>query len=222
MLDKVAKDPAKFKDALELKHVLRQTVVCRASLGLPWSLRGEEPILIESAFGRLRIAADKAAAGKTISMIIDESFVFPAAYNFIKNEDEGFYKHFQEQTVLDPKATVHQPTTKPKTPIPQFEPVTFPWRFFEHPATIIGREGSEWGARHKETLTMSDFLEAHYSHNSRIGDSTVPPFYYPESSPSGPDIVFVLRINGQLYPVFVQDKLLNDIFPGDVEEARLT
>ncbi|KAG0203031.1 hypothetical protein BGX28_004557, partial [Mortierella sp. GBA30] len=42
------------------------------------------------------------------------------------------------------------------------------------------------------------------------------------SSPSGPDIVFVLRIDGQLYPVFVQNKLLNDIFPRDVEEARLT
>jgi hypothetical protein len=256
MLDKVSKDPAKYADAVELKHVLKQTVIHRASLGLPWSLRGEEPILVESAFGRLRIAADKSAAGKTISTIIDEPFVFQAAYNFIKNEDEGFYKHFREQyrdlqdpqsegkiferhAPLDliyafhkkqlkqelfsiPKAAVHRSTTKLKIPIPQFEPVTFPRRFFEHPATIVGWEGYEWGARYKETLTMSDFLDAHYKHGSRRGDSTVPPFYYPESSPSGPDIVFVLQIDDQLYPVFVQNKLLNDIFPGDVEEARLT
>ncbi|KAG0010957.1 hypothetical protein BGZ82_003210 [Podila clonocystis] len=256
MLDKVAKDPNKYGDAIELKHVLKQTVVLRASLGLPWSLQGEEPILVESAFGRLRIAADKAAAGKTISTIIDEPFVFQAAYNFIKNEDEGFYKHFREQyrdlqdpqsegkiferhAPLDliyafhnkqlkqelfsiPKAAVHRPTTKLKTPIPQFEPVTFPRRFFEHSATIVGWEGYEWGARYKETLTMGDFLEAHYKHGSRRGDSTVPPFYYPGTSPSGPDIVFVLRIDDQLYPVFVQNKLLHGIFPGDVEEARLT
>ncbi|KAG0253673.1 hypothetical protein BGZ95_006248 [Linnemannia exigua] len=230
MLDKVAKDPI--------------------------NLRGEEPILVESAFGRLRIAADKAAVGKTISTIIDEPFVFQAAYNFIKDEDEGFYKHFREQyrdlqdpqsegkiferhAPLDliyafhkkqlkqellsiPKAAVHRSTTKLKTPIPQFEPVTFPRRFFEHPAMIVGWEGYEWGTRYKETLTMGDFLEAHYKHGSRRGDFTVPPFYYPESSPSGPDIVFVLRIDDHLYPVFVQNKLLNDIFPGDVEEARLT
>ncbi|KAG0086497.1 hypothetical protein BGZ92_008082 [Podila epicladia] len=208
------------------------------------------------AFGRLRIAAQKAAAGKTINTISDEPFVFQAAYNFIENEDEGFYKHFREQyrdlqdpqsegkiferhIPLDliyafhnkqlkqelfsiPKAAAHWPMTKLKPPIPQFEPVTFPMRFFEHSATIVGWEGYEWGARCMEALTMSDFLEAHYKHDSRRGDSTVPPFYYPEMSPTGPDIVSVLRIDDQLYPVFVQNKLLKDIFPGDVEEARLT
>ncbi|KAF9113128.1 hypothetical protein BGX27_002121 [Mortierella sp. AM989] len=219
MLDKVAKDPTKYADAVELKHVLKQTVVMRASLGLPWSLRGEQ-----------------------------------AAYNFIKNEDEGFYNHFTEQyrdlqdpqsegkiferhAPLDliyafhkkqlkqelfsiPKAVVH--TKEPKTPIPQFEPVTFPRHLFKHPATIVGWEGYEWGARYKETLTMGDFLEAHYNHGSRRGDSTVPPFYYPEPSQSGPDIVFVLRIDDQLHPVFVQTKCLVEIYPGDVEKARLT
>ena len=69
---------------------------------------------------------------------------------------------------------------------------------------------------------MGDFLEAHYKHSLRRGDSTVPPFYYPESSPSGPDIAFVLRIDDQLYPVFVQNKCLAGIHPGDVEKARLT
>ncbi|KAF9152946.1 hypothetical protein DFQ26_000724, partial [Actinomortierella ambigua] len=256
MLDKVSKDLTKYADAIELRHVLKQTVVHRASMGLPWSLRGEEPNLVESAFGGLRIAADKSAAGKTISTTIDESFVFQAAYNFIKNEDEDFYKHFREQyrdlqhtqsegnlferpapldliyafhkkqlkqeLFLIPKAAVHRPTTQLKAPFPQFEPVTFLRRFFEHAATIVGWEGYEWGARCKETLTTSDFLDAHYTHGSRRGNSMVPLFYYPESSPSGPDIVFVLQIDGQLYPVFVQNKLLNDISPGDVEEARLT
>ncbi|KAG0284524.1 hypothetical protein BGZ97_008150, partial [Linnemannia gamsii] len=74
------------------------------------------------------------------------------------------------------------------------------------------------GARYKETLTMGDFLETYYNHGSRRGDSTAPPFYYPESSQSGPDIVFVQRIDAQLYPVFVQTKCLACIYPGDVEK----
>ncbi|KAF9271164.1 hypothetical protein BGZ74_006415, partial [Mortierella antarctica] len=129
-------------------------------------------------------------------------------------------KQLKQELFSIPKAAVH--TKEPKTPIPQFEPVTFPRHLFKHPATIVGWEGYEWGARYKDTLTMGDFLEAHYNHGSRRGDSTVPPFYYPESSQSGPDIVFVLRIDDQLYPVFVQTKCLAGIYPGGVEKARLT
>ncbi|KAG0205361.1 hypothetical protein BGX28_003026 [Mortierella sp. GBA30] len=40
---------------------------------------------------------DRAAAWKKISTIVDEPFVFQAAYNFIQKEDEGFYKHFKVQ-----------------------------------------------------------------------------------------------------------------------------
>jgi len=69
---------------------------------------------------------------------------------------------------------------------------------------------------------MSDFLEAYYHHGSRRGGRAVPPFYYPEPSLSGPDIVFVLKIDDQLYSVFVQTKLLDGISPGDVEKARMT
>ncbi|KAF9581158.1 hypothetical protein BGW38_001928 [Lunasporangiospora selenospora] len=97
ILDKVAKDPAMFKDAVDLKHVLRQTVVSRASLGLSWSLQGEESILVKSAFARLLIAADQAATEKLVKTIIDELFVFQAAYNFNRREDEVFYNFFREQ-----------------------------------------------------------------------------------------------------------------------------
>ncbi|KAF9183685.1 hypothetical protein BGZ51_003863 [Haplosporangium sp. Z 767] len=256
MINKVAKDPVRYENAVELKHALKQTIVCWVSLGLPWSLRGEEPILVESSFARLHIATDMATFEKTVTTIIDEPFVFQAAYNFIKKEDERFYKHFMEQyqdlqdlsfeddifelhAPLDPvyafhkkqlkqelfsipKAAKHWSAMLLKTPIPIFEPVTFPRHLFEHPAMIVGWEGYKWGTRYKETLTMSDFMEAHYKHGSRRGDCTVPPFYYPEWSESGPDIVFVLRIDNQLYPVFVQTKFLDGISPGKVEEARLT
>ncbi|KAG0208429.1 hypothetical protein BGX31_002333, partial [Mortierella sp. GBA43] len=241
MLEKVAKDPAKFEDAVDLRYVLMQTVLCKAALGVPWSLPGEEPILVESAFGRIREAADKAAATETT---IDEPFVFRAAYNFIRNEEKGFYEMFKKQyrnsqdeqfagkiferhAPLDLIHVFHNKPLKqelfsiPKA-IPQFEPVTFPKRLFGHTATIVGWEGYEWGIQSQETLTMDNFLEAHCKNNSRRGKLTIPAFYYPGTSPSGPDIVFVLRIDGQLYPVFVQNKLLVEIHPSDVEDARLT
>ncbi|KAF9544382.1 hypothetical protein EC957_012183 [Mortierella hygrophila] len=254
MLYKVAKDPTKYADAVELKHVLKQIVVYRASLELPWSMRGEEPILVESALGRLCITGGKAAAGKTISTVIDEPFVFQAACDFIRKEDDEFYKHlteqyedledprsdweifehhapydliyayhkkqFKQELFSIPSAAQHRPMKRLKTLIPQFEPVSFPRRFFEHPATISGWHDYKLGYVNMETFTMGDFFEAHYKHGSRRGDSIVSPFYYPESSLSGPDIVVVLRIDGQLYPVFVHNKPLHDIFPGDVEKAR--
>ncbi|KAF9317742.1 hypothetical protein BG006_003311, partial [Podila minutissima] len=181
MLDKVAKDPIKYADAVNLKHVLKQTVVHRASLGLPWSLRGEEPVLVESAFGRLRLAADKAAAGKTISMTIDEPFVFQATYNFITNEDEGFYKHFRELY-----RDLQDPQSEGKT-------------FERHaPLDLIY-------AFHKKLLKQELFSipkAAVHRPMTKLKNSI------PQFEP--------------LYLVFVQNKLLKDIFPGDVEEARLT
>ncbi|KAG9071665.1 hypothetical protein KI688_005878 [Linnemannia hyalina] len=172
MLDRVAKNPTKYAETVELKHVLKQTVIYRASLGLPWSLRGEEPILVESALSRLRIAADKTAAEETISTITGEPF-----------------KQLKQELFSVPNAAEHRRTTKLKTLIPLFEPVTFLKRFFEHPATIVGWENCELGVLNKETLTMGDFFEAHYEHGSRRGNSIV--------------------------------KLLRDITPGAVEEARL-
>jgi len=74
---------------------------------------------------------------------------------------------------------------------------------------MVGWEGYEWGARYKDDLTMRDFLDAHCKNGSKRNNSMVPPFHFPGTSPSGPDVVFVLRIEEQLYPVFVQNKFLN-------------
>ncbi|KAG0196224.1 hypothetical protein BGX28_010413, partial [Mortierella sp. GBA30] len=62
---------------------------------------------------------------------------------------------------------------------------------------------------------------AHYKHGSKRGQYAVPSVYYPEPSHSGPNIVFVLRIDDNIYPVLVQTKLLDDIYPGTVQKARL-
>ncbi|KAG0370132.1 hypothetical protein BGX24_002120 [Mortierella sp. AD032] len=255
MLNKVAKRPAEFKDAVQLRHVLRQIVICQASLGLSWSLPGEERILIESAIARLRKTSDGAAGGKTtVSTVVDEPFVIQAAYNFIQEEDEEFYSQFRYQygdseifelhAPLDliyafhkkqlkqglfsvPKPAEHQSTTALGTLIPAFEPVSFPRHLFAHGhlAIIVGWEEYLCGSEYKGMLTMNDFMEAHYNNGSRKDGHQVPPFYYSEPSNPGPDIIFVLQIDHQLYPVFVQTKLFGDTSevasPKDVEEARL-
>ncbi|KAG0332645.1 hypothetical protein BG004_001163 [Podila humilis] len=245
MLDKVAKDPIMYANVVELKHVIKQAVLLRASLGLPWRLRREEPILVESSCARLRIVDNKDRLWKSIDTIIDEPFVFQAFYNFIKNEDKGFYKRFREQygDLEDPQSeemiferrapmdliyAFHNKQLKQELfsilekHITQLEPVTFPKHLFTHQATIVGWEGHEWEARHNSALTMHDFMEAHCRNSSRKDDYEIPPFYYLESSQSGPDIVFVLPIDDLLYPVFVQTKLDKDKYPRDVDDARLT
>ncbi|KAG0267443.1 hypothetical protein BGZ95_002850, partial [Linnemannia exigua] len=230
---------------------MSQIVVYQASLGLSWSLQGEERILIESAFARLRKISDGAAAGKTtVSTVVDEPFVFQAICNFIQEEDEEFYRQFMNQygdptgenfelhAPLDLIYAFHKKQLKQEmfsflksvgTPIAAFGAVSFPTHLFAHGhlATIVGWKEYKWrGTEYKGMLTMNDFMEAHYKNGSRKDNQLVPPFYYPEPSHSGLDIVFVLQINDQLYPVFVRTtKFFGDnnvMSPENAEDARLT
>ncbi|KAG0367631.1 hypothetical protein BGX24_003146 [Mortierella sp. AD032] len=50
----------------------------------------------------------------------------------------------------------------------------------------------------------------------------IPPFYFPAPHISGPDIVFYININGNVYPVFVQLKLRHVLEGSDVEKALAT
>ncbi|KAF9088197.1 Receptor-interacting serine/threonine-protein kinase 3 [Mortierella sp. AD031] len=50
-------------------------------------------------------------------------------------------------------------------------------------------------------------MKAHVENNSKQGDQDIPPFYFPAPQVSGPGIVFFVKINGNIYPCFVQLKL---------------
>ncbi|KAG0272672.1 hypothetical protein BGZ95_011551 [Linnemannia exigua] len=65
----------------------------------------------------------------------------------------------------------------------------------------------------------SHFMKAHVENNSKLGDQSIPPFYFPAPYVSGPDIVFYVKINGNVYPVFVQLKLRQVLEKSDVEKA---
>ncbi|KAI8345068.1 hypothetical protein B0O80DRAFT_504678 [Mortierella sp. GBAus27b] len=57
-------------------------------------------------------------------------------------------------------------------------------------------------------MSMEEFMDAHVNHESTRNNMPVAPFFFPKSNPSGPDLVFFIRIDGaRLVPVFVQMKL---------------
>ncbi|KAF9271066.1 hypothetical protein BGZ68_004303, partial [Mortierella alpina] len=73
-----------------------------------------------------------------------------------------------------------------------------------------------------ESMSMGEFMDAHVNHQSTRKtqqstpknqqstpkDTPVPPFFFPRSKPSGPDLVFFIRVDGRKkVPVFVQMKL---------------
>ena len=54
-------------------------------------------------------------------------------------------------------------------------------------------------------MDMDDFLNAHINHQSTWNDKAVPAFLFPKPNPSGPDMVFCIRIDDtRVFPVFIQ------------------
>ncbi|KAG0216205.1 hypothetical protein BGX31_000650, partial [Mortierella sp. GBA43] len=74
---------------------------------------------------------------------------------------------------------------------------------------IVGwkEPGLEQGTTHA-MMSMEEFMDAHVNHESTRNNMPVAPFFFRKSKPSGPDLVFFIRIDGaRLVPVFVQMKL---------------
>lgn len=74
---------------------------------------------------------------------------------------------------------------------------------------IVGRRepGLEQGTTHG-MMSMEEFMDAHVNHQSTRNNLPVAPFFFPKSKPSGPDLVFFIRIDDdRVVPVFVQVRL---------------
>jgi hypothetical protein len=71
--------------------------------------------------------------------------------------------------------------------------------------TIVGYDDHQpkLAISHKN-ITTQRFMKAHVENNSKQGDQDVPPFYFPAPHVSGPDVIFFVKINGNMYPIFVQ------------------
>ncbi|KAK3810466.1 MAG: hypothetical protein J3R72DRAFT_480919 [Linnemannia gamsii] len=67
--------------------------------------------------------------------------------------------------------------------------------------------GLDQGTTHRQ-MTMTDFMDSHVNHQSIRNNKPTAPFFFPKPKPSGPDLLFFIRIDGaRLVPVFVQMKL---------------
>lgn len=65
-------------------------------------------------------------------------------------------------------------------------------------------------------------MKAHVENGSKRGEQDIPPFCFPAPHVSGPDIVFYIKINKSVYPVFVQLKLRQALEGTDNEKALAT
>ncbi|KAF9082713.1 hypothetical protein BGX29_003655, partial [Mortierella sp. GBA35] len=63
-------------------------------------------------------------------------------------------------------------------------------------------------------------MKAHVENNSKQEDQDIPPFYFPAPHVSGPDIIFFVKINGNIYPCFIQ--LRQVLEASDAEKALAT
>ncbi|KAF9119094.1 hypothetical protein BGX30_004085, partial [Mortierella sp. GBA39] len=82
--------------------------------------------------------------------------------------------------------------------------------------TIVGYtdQQSKLAVSHKN-ITTHDFMEVHVKNGSKREEQDIPPFYFPAPHIFGPDIVFYVKINGNIYPCFCPEG-------SDVEKALAT
>ncbi|KAF9079378.1 hypothetical protein BGX23_004232 [Mortierella sp. AD031] len=150
-------------------------------------LKEVDPQLVEHAFGRIKIIKGHAVT------VMDEPFVSKAVENYFAAIDPYFAREVRKRMV---KSTAIEQGCV-------FE------RFMMKVFKIVGwREpGLEQGTTHA-MMSMEEFMDAHVNHGSTRNNMPVAPFFFPKSKPSGPDLMFFIRINGtRVIPIFVQMKL---------------
>ncbi|KAG0043659.1 hypothetical protein BGZ83_011149 [Gryganskiella cystojenkinii] len=175
------------------------------------------PEFVEHALGRINIIEG------TERTVVDEPFVLKATENYFKMRDSSFLKtleYWMQQTV---QASAHgcawelmimrvlETTFKLRGLSNwQHDPsISMMCATLEGDTEIVGLDEAQYswrGITHCH-ISMEEFMDSHANNNSLMQGQLVPPFFFPKPKPSGPDIVFYIRINGNLVPVFLQLKL---------------
>ncbi|KAF9546186.1 hypothetical protein BGW38_009668, partial [Lunasporangiospora selenospora] len=165
-----------------------------------------------ATFGWIRIF------GGTARTVLDEPFVLKATRAYFQERDplllaaaERAMLHSDNATVhgnmwetLMPPVFVETFKSRPLSSWPLLANNTFP-DSLAGDVMIVGftEQQSKLAISHKNISTHA-FMEAHAKNGSKREDQDIPPFYFPAPHISGPDIVFYVKINGNVYPVFVQ------------------
>ncbi|KAG0248328.1 hypothetical protein BG011_000186 [Mortierella polycephala] len=180
-------------------------------------LKDAEPQLVERAFGRIKIIQGRAVTA------LDEPFVSRAVENYYVARDPYFKKETRRQMRLSTSGpdqgsmfehfmmSVFSETfnTRPLSEWPHSPPISEMCAALVGKVEIVGWKdpGLEQGTTHKN-MSMEEFMDAHVNRQSIWSNKPVAPFFFPKSKPSGPDMVFFIRIdNTRVVPVFVQLKL---------------
>ncbi|OAQ22280.1 hypothetical protein K457DRAFT_1825616 [Linnemannia elongata AG-77] len=179
-------------------------------------LKEVNPALVEHAFGRIKIIRGRAVT------VMDEPFVSKAVENYFAAIDPYFAREVRKRMVKSSpieqgcmferfmmKVFSETFNTRPLSEWPHQPPISEMCPALVGKVEIVGwREpGLEQGTTH-HMMAMEEFMDAHVNHRSTRDNMSVAPFYFPKSNPSGPDLVFFIRIGGdRVFPVFVQMKL---------------
>jgi len=172
--------------------------------------------LVERAFGRIKIVNHNAVT------VVDEPFVFKAVENYFTATDPGFQTALRELMDRTDAAaqgnlferymmTVFSRTFKSRrlSDWPHQPPILEMCPDLVGEVEIVGwREPALLQGTTHAMMSMEEFMDAHVNHNSTRNNTPVAPFFFPSNKPSGPDLVFFIRIDGRMMvPVFVQMKL---------------
>ncbi|KAF9924655.1 hypothetical protein BGZ67_009152, partial [Mortierella alpina] len=172
--------------------------------------------LVERAFGRIKIVNHNAVT------VVDEPFIYKALENFFTATDPGFQVALRELMDRTGAAaqgnifeqymmSVFSETFKSRrlSDWPYLPPISEMCPDLVGEVEIVGwREPALLKGTTHESMSMGEFMDAHVNHQSLRNKMPVPPFFFPKSKPSGPDLVFFIRIDGRrMVPVFVQMKL---------------
>ena len=172
--------------------------------------------LVEHAFGRIKIVNHNAVT------VVDEPFVFKAVENYFTATDPGFQTALRELMDRTDAAaqgnlferymmTVFSETfmSRPLSDWSHQPPISKMCSSLVGEVEIVGwkQPALLQGTTHA-IISMEEFMDAHVNHHSTRNNMPVAPFFFPKSKPSGPDMVFFIRIGGRrMVPVFVQTKL---------------
>jgi len=170
---------------------------------------------------------DAIIAHPTVTTVIDEPFVYDGAINYFSHSDPFFLRHFETHVASIPNASVkgtlweealpwilihvlHGKTIKEVEGLFRLgEGRKMAAAMLDKKVEIVNWEERDLGIRHN-AVSMTEFLDAHMAVADLADQDPMAPFFFPNPSTSGPDLVFVIRFADKKYPVFVQAKFWNE------------
>ncbi|KAG0048432.1 hypothetical protein BGZ89_004598 [Linnemannia elongata] len=215
-LDRLHNKNNKYKDQLveSIDSILGILMYTRCMFGDHKLVLGQvDPLLVELAFGRVKIIHGRAVT------VVDEPFVSKAVENYFIATDPYFknaVRRIMRSSTASAQGCVFEQfmmsvftetfTMRPLSEWPHQPPILDMCPALVGEVEIVGwREpGVEQGTTYKN-ISMQEFMDTHVNHHSARNNKPVAPFFFPKSKPSGPDMVFFIRIHGcRVVPVFVQ------------------